>query len=171
MIEKSYPARYKKEMTGRYSELVAKKLKVASKLKTDAGEVGVEERIDPERAELLLVEDASLTPKGMVNFPECSSGLRADVVYIDEVLGRRVRFSGPLGGGYQDQPPKEPQFPSPLPALLWRERVEPGVWVAVSGDRAPLLIRVTVELLERGYALERDLGLSKSEESLYVADL
>lgn len=153
-MERSYPKRFNKPSIHRHLDLLA------GKLGCDVFDVDVAEEPDPARFEPLLVDDASLLPAGMTDDPGLTAGVlgsRADVVYVDEEFGI-VRFSGPIADRRRGGPSSPDALP--LPVLLWRAGVEPGVWVAVSEcpldggeDRAATLVRVTDALLQRGRRL------------------
>lgn len=156
-MEKSYAKRYTKPDMDRHRGRIAEQLGVAA--------VTLKRDMDPDDSELLLVDDASAFPLAMTDDPRYTATFlktRADVVYVDEERGT-VRFNGPVGGrrrGEASQPSGEPM---PLPALLWRAGIEPGVWVVVSGyegekgDFMVTLVRVTEKILERGRSLSREL--------------
>lgn len=152
-MQRTYPKRYAKLEISRYAGLIAEQLGLAEGYVTPAGEM------DPGDAELILVDDASAFSLAMTDDPRYTCpllNLRADVLYVDEEFGA-VRFNGPVGGRRRGRSSKQLDKVVPLPALLWRAGVEPGVWVAVSGYRAEdfsiTLVRVTEELLERGHVL------------------
>lgn len=136
---------------------------IAARFGRAAGDVVLMGEPDPAWSEFLLVDDASAVPACVTDDPRRTAGLltaRADVVYVDEEYGV-VRFGGPIAGRRPDPGPHAPTAPpSPLPELLHRVGIEPGVWIAVSGrpygeqeDDTLTLIRVTEAVLERGREL------------------
>ena len=157
-MERSYPKRYSKPSIEPHEKIIVEALEHA------AEDVVVEGEMEADRAELLLIADASSFPMGITKDPGDENGpegARAYVLYVDEEFGV-VRFAGPLGGGNYDCSPQASQDllpPTPLTALLGRKGVKPGVWVAVvdryereqtEGGRTGRLIRVTQAMLERG---------------------
>ena len=157
-MERSYPKRYSKPSIEPHEKIIVEALEHA------AEDVVVEGEMEADRAELLLIDDASSFPTGITKDPGDENGpegARAYVLYVDEEFGV-VRFAGPLGGGLYDCSPQASQDllpPTPLTALLGQKGVKPGVWVAVvdryereqtEGGRTGRLIRVTQAMLERG---------------------
>ncbi|PLS82162.1 MAG: hypothetical protein CYG60_25070 [Actinobacteria bacterium] len=163
-MERSYPKRYGKPSIERHRKIIVEALEYATE------DVVVEGEMEADRAELLLIDDASSFPKGITGDPGDENGpegARAYVLYVDEEFGV-VRFAGPLGGGNYDCSPQasqEPLPPTPLTALLRREGIKPGVWVAIldryergrtEEGRTGRLIRITRAMLERGRKLSEN---------------
>ena len=156
-MERSYPKRYSEPRIKQHEKIIVEALEHA------AEDVVVEGEMEADRAELLLIDDASSFPTGITKGPGDENGpegARAYVLYVDEEFGV-VRFAGPLGGSYDCSPQASQALlpPTPLTALLGRKGVKPGVWVAVvdryereqtEGGRTGGLIRVTQAMLKRG---------------------
>ncbi|MBA2441454.1 MAG: hypothetical protein H0V53_03480 [Rubrobacter sp.] len=160
-MERTYPRRYGGESVDRHVRLVA------GRLGQSAAEVSVEGEMDPDRAELVSVDDFSVFSRGTT----VTSGTRADVVYIDEAFGT-VFLDGPIYGERYGRFPEAAGLgaPLPLPVVLWKAGTEAGVWVLVSSRRgfspgepgcARSLLRVTEAVLERGRLLYEGLEWSR----------
>lgn len=156
-MERSYPRRYRGESVDRYVR------PIAGRLGRSAAEVSVEGEVDPDRAELVSVDDFSVFSRGTT----VTSGTRADVVYIDEELGK-VFLDGPVYGERYGRFPEAAGLgePLPLPVVLWKAGTEAGVWVLLSSRRGfspeepgcrRSLLRVTEAVLERGRVLSEGL--------------
>lgn len=165
-MERTYPKRYAKPEISRCAGLVAEQLGLAAEGVVSEGEM------EPGDAEMILVDDASAFSLAMTDDPRYTCpflSLRADVIYVDEEVGA-VRFNGPVGGRRRGRSSKQLEKLVPLPALLLRAGVEPGVWVAVSGFRddefSVTLVRVTEALLERGRDLSREPRRSRSNPAV-----
>lgn len=168
-MERTYPKRYSKPEIDRYVGYIAEQLGLPEKNVTLEGET------EPDAAEQLLVDDASAFSLAMTDDPRYTFSFlntRADVLYVDEEFGT-VRFNGPVGGRRRGRSSKRLEKLLPLPVLLWRAGVEPGVWVAVSGgfqreggEFAVKLVRVTEALLERGRDLSHKPRRSRSNPAV-----
>lgn len=160
-MDRTYPRRYRRESVDRYVRLVA------GRLGQEVSEVSVEGEMEPDRAELVFVDDFSVFSRGTT----VTSGTRADVIYIDEVLGT-VFLDGPIYGERYGRFPEAAGLgvSLPLPVVLWKAGTEAGVWVLLSSRRGfgpeepgcrRSLVRVTETVLERGRALSEDLELGR----------
>lgn len=151
-VERSYPKRYGGECIVRYLG------EISSSLGAEVGNLTVEGELGAEEAELVLVDDLSLTGRGTAE----TYGTRADVVYVDDTRGT-ARIYGPICGARHGDSGAAGDLAPPLPlsVLLWRGGVSAGTWVLVTtwtGDGYEgRLIRTTPEVLESGRRLALDL--------------